>query len=232
MCLCHDTCKRNYKSLHTKHQPDRNMHHINGLNLHMVKKLQYAHPPDETDFLPPKGITRIQSINGSFLYYRPAVDPTILTALNEIATQQSKPTMLTEKKVHILMDYLFTYLNAKLQYYRGNMKLQVESDAAYLVLPNAKSRVAGHLYLLAFHTPNKTYPQKYNAPIHTECNTLKNIVSSAAEVECGGIFHNCIVAIRIRNALEGMSHPQGRTTLVTDNSMATSFVHSAMREKR
>ena len=29
-----------------------------------------------------------------------------------------------------------------------------------------------------------------------------------------------------------MGHPQGRTTVITDNSMATSFVHSAMREKR
>ena len=48
------------------------------------------------------------------------------------------------------MDYLHTYPNAKLRFYAGDMKLQVETDAAYLVLPNAKSRVAVHFYLLAY----------------------------------------------------------------------------------
>ena len=196
------------------------------------KKLQYAPPPDESDFLDPKGITRIQSINGSFLYYGRAVDPTILTALNEIATQQSRPTVTTEKKAQMLMDYLATFPNAKLRFYAGDMKLHIETDAAYLVLPNARSRVAGHFYLTAFPTPHKAYAGTFNAPILTECHTLKNVVSSAAEAECGGIFHNCVVAIGIRNALEGMGHPQGRTTVITDNSTANSFVHSAMREKR
>ena len=92
--------------------------------------------------------------------------------------------------------------------------------------------MAGHFYLSAHPTPHKAYPNRYNAPILTECHTLKNIVSSAAEAECGGIFHNCVVAIGIRNALEGMGHPQGRITVITDNSTATSFVHSAMWEKR
>ena len=114
------------------------------------RKLQYAPPPDRSDFLDAKGATRIQSINGPFLYYGRAVDPTILTALNEIATQQSKPTITTEHKAQMLMDYLHTYPNTKLQFYAGDMKLQVETDAAYLVLPNAKSRVAVHFYLLAY----------------------------------------------------------------------------------
>ena len=53
-----------------------------------------------------------------------------------------------------------------------------------------------------------------------------------AEAECGGIFHNCVVAIGIQNALKGMGHPQGRTKILTYNSTATSFVHSVMREKQ
>ena len=63
------------------------------------------------------------------------------------------------------------------------MKLQVETDAAYLVLPNARNRVAGHFYLTAYPTSNKSYYQQFNAPILTECHTLKNVVLSAAEVE-------------------------------------------------
>ena len=68
------------------------------------------------------------------------------------------------------------------------MKLHVEIDAAYLVLPNAKSRVAGHFYLSTYPTHNKTYPGQYNAPILTECHTLRNVVSSTAEVDVALYF--------------------------------------------
>ena len=196
------------------------------------KSLQHAPPPDTTKKLDANGKKRIQSICGSFLYYARAVDPTILPALNEIAVQQAAPTLETNKKVQMLMDYLYTYPNAKLRFYAGNMNLKVDSDAAYLVLPNARSRVAGHFYLEATPKPHKAYQANKNAPILTECYTLKNVVSSAAEAECGGIFHNCVVAISIRNVLNDMFHPQSKTQVTTDNTTATSFVHSAMRAKR
>ena len=64
------------------------------------------------------------------------------------------------------------------------------------------------------------------------CKTIKNVVCSAAEAECGGLFMNCGTAIGIRNALNGMGHTQGRTPVITDNSTANSFVHSEMRVKR
>ena len=130
------------------------------------------------------------------------------------------------------MDYLATYPNAKLRFYEGNMKLHVKTKAAFLVLQNAQSHVAGHFYLSAFPMLNKVYPHHHNAPILTECHILKNVVSSAAKAECGGIFHNCQVAIGVRNALEGMGHPQGKTKVITDYSTATSLVHSAVHKKR
>ena len=131
----------------------------------------------------------------------------------------------------MLMDYLNTYPNAKLRYYAGTMNLKVESNAAYLVLPNARSRVAGHFYLEASPHPNKVYPGKHNAPLLTECYTLRNVVSSAAKAKCEGIFHNCVVAIGLQNTLNEMGHPQEKTCVSTDNTTATSFVHSAMRAK-
>ena len=103
--------------------------------------------------------------------------------------------------------YLNTYPNAKLRYYAGQMNLKVDSNATCLVLPNARTCVAGHFYLESSLHPNKAYPGKNNAPLLTECYTLKNIVSSAAEAECSGIFHNCVVAIGIRNTLNEMNHP-------------------------
>ena len=88
------------------------------------------------------------------------------------------------------------------------MKLHVESDAAYRVLPGAKNRIAIYSYLQAPPHPTKTYPKGYNAPIHNEYATIKNVVSLAAEAECGGLFHNCYTAIGIQNALIGMDHLQ------------------------
>ena len=186
----------------------------------------------KTTLLDKDGKTRIQSIVGTFLFYGRAVEPTVLTALNDMATMQSKPTINTFKQSTMLLDYLATYLNVKLCFYAGNMQLHIESDAAYLVLPGAKSRVAGYFYLHSPPNANKCYRKGYNAPIHVQCSTLKNVVSSAAEAECGGIFQNCVTTIGIRNTLIGMGHPQGKTEVITDNSTANSFIHSEMRVKR
>ena len=166
------------------------------------------------------------------MYYGRAVEQPILPALNEIATFQSSPTTDTVHKTNMLLDFLATHPAAKLRFYAGNMQLKVESDAAYLVLPGARSRIAGYFYLHANPHPTKVYSKYYNAPIHVECSTIKNVVSSAAEAECGGLFLNCGTAIGIRNTLIGMGHPQGKTSVITDNSTAKSFVHSEMRVKR
>lgn len=112
------------------------------------------------------------------------------------------------------------------------MQLCVESDAAYLVLPKARSRIAGHFYLNASKAPNKAYPGNFNAPVHTECATIKTVVSSAAEAETAALFHNCQTAIAICHALIGLGHPQHKTPVKTDNSTANSFVHSEMKVKR
>ena len=85
---------------------------------------------DTINFLDTIGITRIQSINGSFLCHGRALDPTILTALIKIATQQAKSTVSTEEKTRMLMNYLATYSNAKVWFYAGDKQLQVETDAA------------------------------------------------------------------------------------------------------
>ncbi len=100
-------------------------------------KTQFAPNPDTTDRLDKPGTTRIQQINGTFLYYGWSIDPTILVALYEIATQQSSPSIDTNKKADMLMNYLSTYPNSTLRFYAGDMQLCVESDAAYLVLPRA-----------------------------------------------------------------------------------------------
>ena len=50
----------------------------------------------------------IRHVVGSFLYYARAADLTILTALSDIASEQSKPTEKTMKRVKQFLDYMHT----------------------------------------------------------------------------------------------------------------------------
>ena len=196
------------------------------------QKIQYVQPGDDTSRLDVKGQQQVQAIVGKFLYYGRAVDPTVLTAIGDISTAQVAPAVKTTKKTSMLMDYLHTFPNAKLQFYAGDMQLHIELDTVYLVIPGAHSRTAGHFYLSASSRPNKVYTGRFNAPLHTECHTIKNVVSSAAEAECAALFHNCMTAVGIWHALHGLGQPQNCTEVITDNSTANSFVHSEMRVKQ
>ena len=107
------------------------------------------------------------------------------------------------------MEYLHTHPNATLRYHAGTMRLKAESDAAYLVIKGAKSRVAGYFFL---DTKNRNFVnKKVNSPILTECSAFKNVVCSAAEAKCGGLFHNGQKAIIIRRILQALNHPQKPT---------------------
>ena len=191
---------------------------------------QYATAKDTSPKLSPQATTHIQSITGSFLYYGRAIDASILPAINEIASAQSQPTQKTAEKTQRLMDYLHTYSNAYIRYYASDMILHIDSDAAYLVAPKARSRVAGY-FQLTDH-PNITRHPKLNGAILVECKTLRHVVSSAAEAEVAGIFHNATMAIPIRHFLKCLNHPQPPTPLKTDNSTANGFVHDNIHQKR
>jgi hypothetical protein len=195
---------------------------------------QFAKEPDSSGLLPHKSdITRIQSIVGTFLYYARAVDSPLLPALNEIGTQQSKPTKSTNQAANTLMDFAATYPDAKVRFYASDMILHVDTDAAYLVLPKARSRVAGYFYLSSLpslHGKPRSVP--LNGAILVECATIRTVVGSAAEAECAGCYHNAQRAIPIRIALEELGHPQPRTPVKTDNITTQGFVNKSMRQKR
>ena len=142
----------------------------------------------------------------------------------------AKPTTKTTDKAQQLMDYLNTYPNAYIRYYASDMVLHIDSDAAYLVAPNARSRIAGYFHL-SDH-PNITKHPTLNGAILVECKTLRHVVSSSAEAEVAGIFHNAGMALPIRNILKALNHPQPPTPLKTDNTTATGFVYDNIHQKR
>ena len=75
------------------------------------------------------------------------------------------------------------------------MILSVDSDAAYLVLLQAKSRIAGYFQLN--DNPQRVEHLEVNGVILVECKALRHIVSSAAEAKTAGVFHNAQVSILI-----------------------------------
>jgi len=171
---------------------------------------------------------KIQSISGTLNYYS-EIDPCIKPALNEIAREQAKPTFATKRRTEHLLDYLSTHPEATLRYCASDMILVVETDAAYLVQPEAKSRASGWFVL----TNHPTTTIKNNAPIHVMCTTIKNVVASAAEAEIASIFLGCQRACPIQTLLEELGHPQpiDGTPIYTDNRTANGILSSLCRQK-
>ena len=135
----------------------------------------------------------------------------MLPAINQIGTQQALSTKNTLKQIQHLMDYANTYKNVHLRYHASDMQLHVDTDAAFLVLPKARSRIAGYFRLL--HHKNSPYTHyKNNGPLLVECKTLRSVVTSAAEAETHGVFHNAKVAIPIINTFNLMGHTQMQPT--------------------
>ena len=96
----------------------------------------------------------MQSISGTFLYYGRGVDPCILPTLNDIASEQAKPTTDTSEKCDMLMNYLHTNPTASIRYHVSVMIFKVVSDAAFLVLPKPRSRTTS-IYHLGWINNNK-----------------------------------------------------------------------------
>ena len=193
------------------------------------KERQLAMQPDTSPSLGPKDTSFVQSVVGSHLYYGRALDASVLPALNTIATQQNAPTQKVKEKCERLLDYVATYPNPILRFYASDMILTGESDAAYLVLPKARSRAAGIFYLTNKPT-SKPHPN-VNGAILIECTTLRHVVTSAAEAEVGALFHNARTVIPINQLLIKLGHPQPPTQILTDNFTAKNFIYDNIHEK-
>ena len=145
------------------------------------KHIQSAIETDSNPILSKKETKYTQAITGSLLYYGRAIESPILPALNEIAHRQASPTKNTIEKCKMLLDYCATNPNGKIRFHASDMILHVDTDAAYLVLPQAKSRIAGYFYLSNLPSNFEKPHAKFNGAIHVECRTLKYVAASAAE---------------------------------------------------
>ena len=121
----------------------------------------------------------MQSIVGLLLYQSRALDSTTMVPLNKLGGEQARATEKTRDCCGMLLDYVTTYPNPKIRFYARDMILHVDSDAAYLIQPNARSRYARLYYLGSQNSTNNTL----NGAVLVICRTIRNVVASAAKAE-------------------------------------------------
>ncbi|KAI2491412.1 Reverse transcriptase (RNA-dependent DNA polymerase) [Fragilaria crotonensis] len=194
-------------------------------------KTQFAIAPDTTTALDATDKRRILEVLGTLLYYARAIDSTLLTAIGELATEQSEGTKTTMEKLAQLLNYCATHPDATVQFTASDMLLAVESGASYLSVVKARSRAAGCFYLTNAPT-TPTAALKPNGAIHVLCHIMREVLSSAAEAELGALFHNGKEACPLRIALEEMGHPQPATPMATDNNTASGIATDTVKQKQ
>ena len=133
------------------------------------KKIQYAEI-DTSLLLSKVNKKQIQKLAGKLLCKDHTVDNTTLHALNEIIIAATGATLETMKDLEHVSDYCASHTEAEIIYWTSNMQLMIDSDAAYLVAPKARSRVAGYHYL-----GNKD-GKLFNGPIYVLAKIIKLVM--------------------------------------------------------
>ena len=104
--------------------------------------------------------------------------------------------------------------------------LQIDSDAAFRVCEQARSRAEEHSYL------SSKDGEVFNAPITVSATVIKPAMGSVAEAKVGALCLNGQTAIAIRDCSEELGHEQPAAIMRTDNQTAMGFAKGAIKEKR
>jgi hypothetical protein len=148
--------------------------------------------------------------------------------LNYIATEQTKATEKTQAATNQLLDFLATHPDAAIMYHASSMILHIHSDASYLSVSNARSRL-GSLFFLGNKSPEQ---DTLNGSIINVAAVIKNVVASAAKSEVGACFHNAQSGAPLRVTLTELGHTQPPMPLRTYNSTAFGILNEKIKQKR
>jgi hypothetical protein len=95
-------------------------------------KVQLTPLADNSKPLNAGGLTRIQRIIGTLLFYGRAIDSTLLVALGTLSAAQSKGTAATAQAITQLLNYCATHPDATIRFIASDMHLHIHSEASYL----------------------------------------------------------------------------------------------------
>jgi len=181
---------------------------------------------DEATLVDANTKTYVQEVTGVFLFYSRAVDPTMLTAVNKISMQSSKPTQATLKAIDRLLSYAERYPDATMEIRPSNMQLCAQSDASYLSEHGARSRAGAVLYF------GLTEEHAINGMVEYISTVIPTVCSSVAEAEYAALFLTGRAITNIRTILEDLGYPQKTTNIICDNSCAVGIANGTVKQKR
>jgi hypothetical protein len=194
---------------------------------HFTYGHQSAPDTDSSTLLSAERKQRVQALVGYFLYYARAVDPTMLVALGQIASNQAAATENVEAACTHFLHYANTYPNATIVYRSSDMILRVVTDSSFHSEPSAGTRMGG-VQILGDHDD----PTRLNGMIDTLCKLIDVVVASAAEAELGALFFNAKMATETRHMLEDFGFPQPATSIECDNQCAVGIANNDVKLKR
>ena len=190
--------------------------------------LPMTQPHDNTAKLTPQAIKHLQKIMGSSLFYSRAINPTMLTSLSIIATEQTQGTQTTKEKAQYFLTYAATHPNATIKFYKSDMILKIHSDASYLSEQQGRSRAGGHFYL--GNREDITDPP--NGQVLNTTGILANVMSTTSEAEATALFTNMKEGVIQRIASEEMQWPQPPTPITVDNSTAAGLAQDTIKANK
>ena len=146
-------------------------------------------------------------------------------ALNDLAIAATKGMEQTMSELIHFLNYCATNPDASIIFRRSDMILTLDSDAAYLNAPKARSRAGGYHYL------ENRDGKLFNGPIYILAKVIKAVMSAASEAECGALFMNAQQAVPMRITLEELKWKQPPTPMRTDNNTASGIMNNTVKKK-
>ena len=147
--------------------------------------MQYVTPKDEAPILIKGEKSFIRKVSGKLLFCAGEVDMTLLVALSEIVSEQSKPTRNTILKIKQFIYYAASQEEYVLTYLAINVILAVHSYASYNSKTKSRS-IVGVVY--SFQTM-RNFPTNDVAMLNIS-QIIKTVMTSASKVEMGAMFAN------------------------------------------
>ena len=201
--------------------------HDHFLNPQYGAKVQISYNKDDSSPLSATDTTTLQAITDSLLYYARAVDPTMLPAVNAIASSQARPSTMVRDAAIRLLQYARAYPANAVEFHKSKMDLILQTDASYLSRSNSRS-VAGGIGNFG----DASNPSKENGMVYAMSSIIDVIVASAGEAEYGTTFLNAQQGVHLRNIAFAMGHPQGVTPILCDNLFAIGLATDTIKQKR
>jgi hypothetical protein len=96
--------------------------------------------------------------------------------VNDIETEKTTATKKTQTATSQILDYLATHPDATIRFYASDMILHIHSDASYLSVSKARSRLGGLFYL--WYNPPQLRQTQWVYPQRSFCHQKCRCISS------------------------------------------------------